>query len=389
MQQVHSTYRQSLGQDQGALVSPVDGDAGALFRVGGLERGSASVPEGQPRVCDCPSGTDALGEDAPPTTNRGVRDTWGETEGFTWDTLAFTVPVGEGDSVEGVVDLVADVLGGMVALEYGFNGYSHSGIVCERGRMGWAPDRPEMGVHVYLGAQALGWLVASDPAIAGDLRGFMWFLQHDLGARFSRCDPAVDVKGGRLSVRQVARAVRKGWYTSRWRSWRIIESQGDGLTVHFGAGSSDTQLRIYDKRAERISKGCEDPGPWVRIEPQFRGQRADALVAGWLESGSEWLLSILRGLIDFKRPSEDSNKARWAVADWWAAVWDGVKRGRLVLPRAMRTIDRVTSWLQSQVAGSLAFVMLYRGDGLDSMKELLRLGMDRLTPWHHAALVGG
>jgi len=158
-------------------------------------------------------------------------------------------------------------------------------------------------------------------------------------------------------------------------------------------------LRTYDKRAERIQKGHEDQVEgiehWVRVELQLRRKRADAAAALFQASKADQvgvmrqLAGVLRGYVEFKTPTTaDSNKRRWAPAEWWLTFLGHVEKARLVVEKIVRTIEDVQDWVSSQVAPSLA--LLEKALGFDRAWSFLRseatAGRARWGPRHLAIL---
>lgn len=352
---------------------------------------------------------DAGGVSAPPASNTGVQNTL-VSEGGGVDWLSFTKMVDGRCSLAAALAWVHCTFGPGVPLERGGLGYTHSEIICETGRVFWSPDRQSQGVHVRLPASALGWLVASDRWVWADPRAFALFLWQ-AGAKFSRADFAMDDRTGALDLELIDKYYAQGWLTTRWRKGQVIEGRlgSRGKTLYFGSRSSESFLRIYDKAAERLDRGeasvatgtalpvarpagdveLAEASPCNRVEIEFKGEKAHAAVVEYIAFGLPAIVGILRGLIEFKEPGEDTNPSRWAPATWWVAFLDGVEKSRLVIAKAEKTVERVARWLEKQVAPSLAFLTLYLGDGMDSIKELIKSGQGRLNPWQVAALTGG
>lgn len=279
------------------------------------------------------------------------------------DFLEFTVPA------DRQADLVASIPGGLVQADRGFRGYSHSAILAGgKGRLGWSPDRPEMGVHCSLGGQALDVLGALDAAWA-DRSGVVGLVQDGLGGHVTRFDAAWDDLDGALDLDVVEAALDAGEFTSRWkRGYRVKGFQGfagPGRTFYLGSGKSDAMLLIYDKAAERAAAGVEFQGDhWVRVELRLRRERANTAAAVFKSvtqnaaAAMAHLAGVLRGYIEFKTPdASDSNKRRWAVAPWWSAFLGHVEKARLTVGQAeLRTLDDVKAWVARQVGPSLALL---------------------------------
>ena len=309
------------------------------------------------------------------------------------DFLEFTVPAGA------FYDLVGLLPGGLVPLERGWRGYTSSALVAGgKGRLAWSVDREDMGVHCSLGAEALAVFAGLDPRW-GDVAGMLAVLRDELGGHVTRVDVAWDDKEGALDLDVMEAAVNEGSFTSRWRGGHTWKGWGDkagSQTLYFGSGKSDTMLRCYDKRAERLSKGHEvSEDHWLRVELQLRRKRADA--AAEVFQGAKvdpravfrHLAGILRGYLEFKVPSvSDSNKRRWEPAPWWVSFLGDVEKARLEVDAAVRTIGHVKAWVSNQVAPSLA--LLEKWMGSEAAWSFLRAqavdGRARWGPRHRAIL---
>jgi len=340
---------------------------------------------GQEPSCSTPVETGGIS--APPASDTGAQNTSSETGCFC-DWLSFTLPV-EGGKVSDTLSWVYSTFGDGVLVDRGGLGYTHSALICESGRVLWSPDRPEQGVHVVLPSSALGWLCENRWTWA-TFEAFLYFLLES-GAKFSRSDWAIDDHTGALDLDTIDRYYKSGWLTCRWRSGHVIEGrlENSGRTLCFGSRSSDSYMRIYDKAAERASRGIAgDSSHWVRCEVEYKRKAAHQAVLMAAFSGCGAIVGLFRGLIEFKEPSEDTNKARWAPASWWLAFLGGVEKAHLHLVKAVKTVERVMAWLEKSVSPSLAFIALHFGD-FTAIKDLINSGMDRLNPWQTAALVAG
>jgi len=290
----------------------------------------------------------------------------------------------------------------------GWRGYTRSGFVAQsEGRVGWSPDTPDrerMGFHVSLGSQALSTLAALDARWL-DLPGVMRYVLEDLKGHSTRVDVAFDDYDGLLDMDVVRAAMDARSYVSRakctdqYRSDRYARKYGivRGETCYFGSPRSDTQLRIYDKRAERMQKNkdVDVDQHWIRAELQFRRKRAVAAGRLWStvkdNAGAvmRQFAGVLRSHVEFKEPSFDANKSRWPVARWWATFLGWAEKAKLAVVQAdARTLEDVQAWVVSQVAPSLA--LLEEGMGFDRawgwLFQVGQEGRNRWGPRHRAIL---
>lgn len=351
-----------------------------------LSNSITSLVPGQEPSSSTP--VDAGGVSAPPASDTGALNTT-TLYSCLCDWLAFTKPVDPGSPVADVVSWVFATFGEGILLDRGGLGYTHSAVICETGRVFWSPDRAGQGVHVRLPSTALAWL-HENRWTWGTFEEFLRFLLSH-GAKFVRADWALDDRAGALDLDTIDRYYKNGWLTCCWRTGHVIEGRLDscGRTLCFGSRSSDSYMRIYDKVAERASRGVAvDSSHWIRCEVEYKRKAAHESVIFAAFSGCGAIVGLIRGLIEFKEPGEDTNKSRWAPAAWWLDFLGGVEKAHLKVVKAVKTIERVMTWLQTSVAPSLAYVALHFGN-IDAIKDFIASGMDRLNPWQTAALLGG
>ena len=156
----------------------------------------------------------------------------------------------------------------------------------------------------------------------------------DLKTTITRLDLAYDDYGGTLDLHRIAQDVRDRNYTSPSKKSMIIWSDDQrvdvqGLTVSVGSKSSDVMVRIYDKAAERE---FGEEIHWVRCELQLRHDRCIVAVAEILKQQhvGRTTAGILKNYLVFREPqSEDTNRSRWPVADYWDKVLLDMERVRL------------------------------------------------------------
>ena len=184
------------------------------------------------------------------------------------------------------------------------------------------------GVHVRLTGDGCRHL--ENTGAVADWPTFIESLQAR-GARITRVDVALDDRRGLVQLGRVVTACEEQLVVSRWRRWTTIadhEFGGDrvkGMTVTFGSPTSDMTCRIYDKSGEDSALGH-----WTRVELQARNARANAVADRLRRDGLVSVAGVLRGCLDFKTPTADSNRRRWPTADWWDEFLDGVGKTRLI-----------------------------------------------------------
>lgn len=207
-------------------------------------------------------------------------------------------------------------------------------------------------------------------------------LLHDICDRSSktsitRLDLAYDDHIGTLDLYRIALDVRDRNYTSPSKKSMIIWSDDQvndvqGLTVSVGSKSSDVMVRIYDKAAERE---FGDDRHWVRCEIQLRHDRClpaavqiiDQNHVGRVASG------ILRNYLVFRDPqTDDTNRSRWPVADYWDKVLLDMERVRLwISPGEPYNFSKTQLHLIKQYGQALITVKALNGN-LDSFVDACR-----------------
>lgn len=156
----------------------------------------------------------------------------------------------------------------------------------------------------------------------------------DFKTTITRLDLAYDDHIGTLDLYRIAQDVKDRNYTSPSKKASIFWSDDQkhdvqGLTVYVGSKKSDVLVRIYDKAAERE---FGDERHWVRCEIQLRHDRCIAAAAEILKHQhvGRTAAGILRNYLMFREPqSEDTNRSRWPVADYWDNVLLDMERVRL------------------------------------------------------------
>jgi phage replication initiation protein len=289
----------------------------------------------------------------------------------------------DGDCERGL-DKAKLLFGEITELEHGLRGYSHCGLILGgTGFVCWSPERPAMGVHVVLPSGALGELSRS----WGDVREWLNALR-SLGFRPGRLDLALDDRVGLLDFDVMRAAIVAEHYVSRFRNFEHDQGlrSADGhlkCMITCGVRSSGSYLRIYDKASEqKLPVGTH----WIRCECEFKDKNAVAMYDRLLDEGPEAFLGVLRGLLEFKEPSEDSNVSRWPPASWWLRFLEEVGKLKIGLPSPVRSLGRVRDWLERSVAPSAALMMRAEGGAVEWLFDWLRQGDKRLKGYHLAML---
>lgn len=168
----------------------------------------------------------------------------------------------------------------------------------------------------------------------------------------TRLDLAYDDHIGILDIYRIEQDVRVRYYVSPSKISEIVWSDDQnvdlqGLTVQIGSKKSDTVLRIYDKAAER---GYKDRH-WIRCELQLRDERAKVAAAYLLRDKhiGKTASGILRNFVTFREPTEDSNRSRWPIAEYWdKLIMDMEKISLWISPGEPYNFSKTEHWLCKQ-----------------------------------------
>lgn len=140
----------------------------------------------------------------------------------------------------------------------------------------------------------------------------------------TRLDIAFDDRTGLLDMQQMKHDRNAANYRSLLSYTAEHRSHKEnimGMSLYFGAKGSNTNIRIYDKDAERGGLGTH----WIRVELQLRDAYADTVVKSGLSIPCIFS-SVLKKYLVFLQPNPtDSNKCRWPVAPYWNTLLEGAQ----------------------------------------------------------------
>lgn len=310
---------------------------------------------------------------------------------LTVDWLAFTIPhVYPFEAME--------VLGGdWRQSKVGFRGYPESWTTDDGfrgiGKIGsGVPSRPRE-VHVDLsGGVVSAWEVPHLRKVLG------WVEQ--LNGHVTRLDCALDDRAQLVTVDRVQEAFEAGQAVTRAskldrRECRVVETgHSEGVTLYFGSPTSQTRLRVYDKRLELKRKHREDWQDYgTRWELEFRQERADAcakqLLATPESAWQEIVVGLLRTYIDFRETSREASSAarsRAPLLDWWEELTTGFQKARLMIEKRERSLEEIQEWFKRNLGPILAVLYVTPGLGEEWIKEVINSGADRWRPTHFRLL---
>ena len=201
--------------------------------------------------------------------------------------------------------------------------------------------------------------------------------------RISRIDLAFDDHTGILDLEQLLDDTDQHRYRSRSRWWKV-EYGSTGTTIYHGSPQSKIRVRIYDKALER---GLTDGTHWVRVELLLRDYNAVGAIQSILEKGElgKTFSGILSNYLVYCEESDDSNRSRWPVADYWEHLIQGAEAIHIAArPGVEYNVFRLLSYLRDQCGGAIyTWLQL---EGLDSLEELVKERRSKLNPKHKALL---
>lgn len=295
------------------------------------------------------------------------------------DWMAGTVPVSAGRKPSEIAAEIGECLGGASPLEHGMRGYASGAAVLGSGRLLWHDGRPEMGVHFDLSATALERMTGDWLAVVQVVTCY--------GGHFTRADVALDQH--ETPIETVVQAVKDHQVVSHFqRASHMGSLWGPGSTVYLGSVHSDTKVRIYDKRAERLAAGLEvAEGIWVRAEVEFHRARADVVVR--MLAGGENPASLVRAVLDFRDLTVNEQSNRCPQFDWWEKWLAGVKAAVFALPEKIADVDRWRQWIAKQVSCTLAAVVQADGGALDWLVGEMQKGWNKMPVWKREIALAG
>ena len=262
-----------------------------------------------------------------------------------FDWLTFVIKT---DDVQAAMDLLGMLGCPWEDCERGLNGYPNrkffGGVSILSGaseEMGVCVNMSGQGCRTYESYGMNDWLYLIR-TITGNGDAF----------NITRLDMAYDDHTGILNLDQLRADTDDQLYVSKSRKWKI-EYGSDGTTIYHGSMKSNIMIRIYDKAAER---GYGPEVHWVRCELQMRDQIANGFCEGLIDRdvGTQFR-GVLHNYLRYVVPSDDSNKSRWELTDYWAELLDNV--------------DRITCWSAPGVDYNMShlenFVVRQAGNAID------------------------
>ncbi|WP_316348381.1 replication initiation factor domain-containing protein [Desulfuromonas acetoxidans] len=272
--------------------------------------------------------------------------------------------------------------------DYGRQGYANLrtyGAV----QLCYTADKPERGTKVILPSSALDQVAVDACEIVR--RGVAD------GASFARIDIAYDDYSDSFDFDRMNDFIwsESSQLVCRFRDvqpYRTIWLQGDrrgtpsGEGFYFGSPESLRRCVIYNKRLEAESKAIkgrrEVPDfpsdfTWWRIECRWYKGAALNLAQQIAENDLSQAGALIRGVIDFREPSEDRHKERRPVSKWWDFLLSNADIIRTGIVKLPKTIEEKCQWLSTsvkKVIGQVCSIM-----GPDVVSAIARDGAEATT----------
>lgn len=190
---------------------------------------------------------------------------------------------------------------------------------------------------------------------------------------YTRLDIAFDDHEGLLDLGQIVEDTFARKWVSPFRWSEVQKAAGDnkGCSVYFGSPQSESRIRIYDKAAER---NAENEGHWIRIELQLRRDRAAAFLARRSLGLSDLFAGVMLNYLRFVQPSEDSNKSRWPMADYWERFLGAAVKVKIFsAPGVEYNRNRLENFIYGNMANAIYTALVLDTDNFLTRLEEMQL----------------
>jgi len=277
--------------------------------------------------------------------------------------------------------------------ERGFNGYRKTAVFGNI-KILFEGANENMGIHLNISGQGCREYEQYFNCALDWSKTFQEFMFHQIN--ITRLDVAIDDYKKYFTLKKIMGCVSKGHLTSRFKSginfqeYLLQDGSTLGQTIYFG--TSDVKFRFYDKLKERKSRNAvflEDCKFWQRYEIQLRGDRAFnacmILSRNEMKLG-EFVLGVFKNYINFKIPSEDTNKARWDNAKWWDKFLQDVEKIPLTQISPEPTIPKTKTWIENQVTSGFVTLLKAFDDEKLVFEYLKKMGNEKTTEKHEKML---
>jgi DNA relaxase NicK len=170
-------------------------------------------------------------------------------------------------------------------------------------------------------------------------------------------------------------------YISQFR--RVVTGRGAEEWAYFGAPSSDTRLRIYNKALERGFPSEK----WVRFEYQFRNEAADRFLnhlTTCRNLGQAFKDFIDKSVMFTTKPNSESyadhNQSKLKAAKWWKLFVKGAGEiTKFITVGVEYNYTALQKYLDIQAGPSIAAFIKANGGDMTPLLELVNRQDDRLN----------
>lgn len=201
-------------------------------------------------------------------------------------------------------------------------------------------------------------------------------------AKISRLDLAIDYESDGF-FQNIEKAIKESLYVSRWKNNKQVTERDNtknglvtGNTIYFGSRTSNVFLRIYRKD---LQEGIVSKVEKTRVEIEFKNEKAREVADLIIRQDLTIFYKVLNNYIRFVDKGKDSNKSRWKTSRFWADFMKSVEKIKLGKEPKQRNYNDLMSWLDRQVATTLAILDIVNQEDIE---ELKKRGYERLKNKH-------
>ncbi|MDH2890401.1 replication initiation factor domain-containing protein [Bacillus cytotoxicus] len=330
----------------------------------------------------------------PPSSNTGVPGTFDiySIPCLDWVQVTFKFVQNSQENARRIISKISSFLGIDEFLfehcDDGRHGYRKSYKFLGQNTFQLLFDAPSnMGIHLILTGSMLK-LIRSDYK-KDDIQLLKFLTSVSKGFHFSRIDVAKDDVSGSVSIKKIARYIKDGNLTTRFRGGHQIKKfklvgvddeedklqyVSDGETWYLGSRTG-TQFRFYDKKAQM---NASDLLHWVRCELQLVDDAATNFVKKAIvlekQSFEQFCYSVFLTYVDFKKTTGGKHMKRRPTAKFWADFLDNtVDKMKLGSRKKKQTLD--------DVSPEVLWQKLLDGDSEFYFESMTQKEKDKFDKW--------
>ena len=200
--------------------------------------------------------------------------------------------------------------------------------------------------------------------------------------RITRLDVAYDDFNQKLDLDTISSQLFNDTYVCNSGKFNVQHGT-DGYSCDIGRKSSNTYLRIYDKKQEQ---GKDDILHWIRFELQLRAENAFSFISASSGNIGHKFFAYVNKFIRFVDPSEtDSNKRRWDMSEWWRNFIEHLEKFKTISKGEKDYgLYRLSKYIFEQAGNSIETYIEIKG--FEAFLKELAERTSTLKP-HHIALI--